>query len=292
MAKSKQGDLRPLRPFVVIVLILVPLGPGEPFIAAGRSTDPPRTRSHAGQPLSRSRRDNDIRDAAIVVAAVRRAARRHATSRREPGDGDRLTEECVRAAAEASGAIEAPRRAAAFLTGLGIAFDDSGVLRSNLFVGPYCREVESVVDPHATHGDLNGPTIRGRGDLARHFFTCAFLTSRLNAAAAEAAGVGKEWFDARGGSGFSFADLAADRAGIALARWAHANPDGIPPLADRFRVVDFAPAIDGLPEGLDPGALERLAIPDGSNATAQERLFRAIDDRIRSLPPYARVPVP
>lgn len=60
----------------------------------------------------------------------------------------------------------------------------------------------------------------GRRDLAHHFLYSALLEQVGGAETSFAIGEMKELSDsARGGSGFSFADLAADRAGIAFSRY-------------------------------------------------------------------------
>jgi uncharacterized protein YfiM (DUF2279 family) len=53
----------------------------------------------------------------------------------------------------------------------------------------------------------------GRYDSAQHFVISAALAAWAGEPAANAIGVYKEIDDSRRGSGFSFADLAADRAG-------------------------------------------------------------------------------
>ena len=64
---------------------------------------------------------------------------------------------------------------------------------------------------------LGQPTMLGRRDLAQHFVLSAFLAANSGTQAAEAAGLAKEVVDAQGPSGFSFTDIAADRAGIRFA---------------------------------------------------------------------------
>ena len=56
-------------------------------------------------------------------------------------------------------------------------------------------------------------TLNGRHDSAQHFVISAALAAWAGEPVAEAIGLYKELDDARRGSGFSFADLAADRAG-------------------------------------------------------------------------------
>lgn len=57
------------------------------------------------------------------------------------------------------------------------------------------------------------PTLLGRVDTAQHFVISAALAAWAGEPIADAIGLYKELADARHGSGFSFADLAADRAG-------------------------------------------------------------------------------
>jgi hypothetical protein len=60
--------------------------------------------------------------------------------------------------------------------------------------------------------------LQGRADLANHWIFSAALTSALGSKAAENLGELKELDDSRpSGSGFSFVDLAADRAGVQTA---------------------------------------------------------------------------
>jgi hypothetical protein len=60
--------------------------------------------------------------------------------------------------------------------------------------------------------------------------------------------------DSRGGSGFSFADLAADRAGVRFAEMAIGSSQQAKLLQQRmggnFKETDFMPRIDNLPEGI------------------------------------------
>jgi len=95
-------------------------------------------------------------------------------------------------------------------------------------------------------------TLRGRGDLAKHFAISAALAAVGGRSLADAVGVFKELDDSRGGSGFSFADLLADRAGAQLATVALGEGAAQIQrrLAGRLRESDFMPSIDQLPEGL------------------------------------------
>lgn len=98
-------------------------------------------------------------------------------------------------------------------------------------------------------------TLAGRNDLARHFVVSAALRSLSSEEWSFAIGLIKEQLDAaEGGSGFSFADLAADFAGVQFAQHATASEEAARDmqsrLAEPFTTADLMPPIDGLPEGL------------------------------------------
>lgn len=66
--------------------------------------------------------------------------------------------------------------------------------------------------------------LRRRVDFARHFLTSAALAARGDAALSEAVGLFKELSDTDHGSGFSFTDIAADKAGTRFAALATGSP--------------------------------------------------------------------
>ena len=74
--------------------------------------------------------------------------------------------------------------------------------------------------------------LRGRPDSARHFWVSAAVTALVGDVVSDAAGLLKEELDAgEGGSGFSFGDLMADRAGTEFARAATATSNPLAPVA-------------------------------------------------------------
>ena len=95
-------------------------------------------------------------------------------------------------------------------------------------------------------------TLHGRHDLAQHFAISAALAVGGGSKLADVIGVFKELSDSRGGSGFSFADLLADRAGVVLAERATGTDARQiqQSLANRSDETLFIPSIDRLPEGL------------------------------------------
>jgi nucleotide-binding universal stress UspA family protein len=101
----------------------------------------------------------------------------------------------------------------------------------------------------------DGTTVRGRGDWAQHYALSAALAVLENPLFSEGTGLLKEEVDALShGSGFSFADLAADRAGVRLARAAtrsEADATAVRAhLSAGFAIDDFFPQTAGLPENL------------------------------------------
>jgi uncharacterized protein YfiM (DUF2279 family) len=130
-------------------------------------------------------------------------------------------------------------------------------------------------------------SLAGRGDLAQHFGVSAAIAAAGGGVLADTIGVFKELDDSRGGSGFSFADLLADRAGVELAKAAMG--------ADAVRIqramasstlseADFMPPIDDLPEGLmEMEFKQRYRDLDDARYA---RVKSEIDTRIARLPVY------
>jgi hypothetical protein len=128
------------------------------------------------------------------------------------------------------------------------------------------RRLEDFVGPALDERDwrraapLARTTLRGREDWTKHFFVSAALTVLSAQAPSAALGVVKEELDAGGGSGFSFGDLLADRAGTTLALLATRDAAAARTLQERlaagFRVDDFFPEAADLPENIQAAELE------------------------------------
>lgn len=97
-------------------------------------------------------------------------------------------------------------------------------------------------------------TLLERTDLTKHLLISAGIAVSAGSKLSNLIGVAKEVDDSERGTGFSFADLAADQAGVRMgematlpshqARWFQKKMSAIE------REEDFMPAIDGLPEGI------------------------------------------
>ncbi len=230
--------------------------------------------------------------AAIVKAADEnhRLPQRDAPAARGPfrRTGDELTVYYVRAGAVAARRLPEKEAAGAFLLALGIALDDSSLLRSNLVTGALWRKVEPDDARKRRLAVLGEPTLQGRHDLAQHFGVSAALTPATGPKAAENAGILKEMLDSRGGSGFSFADLSADFAGIAFARRLLSKPNLLADIEKSFRIADYAISPRGLPEGLTAAEFAKKY-----GSIKDDRYLRLQDDirkRIDALPGYRTAP--
>ena len=94
-------------------------------------------------------------------------------------------------------------------------------------------------------------TLNGRLDSPLHFLISAVLAALVGVGVADTAGLYKEISDAQGGSGFSFNDLAADRAGTRFGLLATNAPQRLQVmLATGVRERDLMPDVDDLPDGL------------------------------------------
>lgn len=117
-------------------------------------------------------------------------------------------------------------------------------------------------------------TLAGRRDLRLHFVISAALKLVGDAGFSFAIGEVKELLDAGAhGSGFSFADLAADRAGIQLAIIA-THPTQAANAQRAFAEMSseslYFPSIAGLPEGLSEQAFRQTYSDTGSQAYRNE----------------------
>jgi len=133
-----------------------------------------------------------------------------------------------------------------------------------------------------------------RPDLPKHYLVSALLTLFGDRAFADALGLEKELADADGGSGFSFADLAADRAGTQLMARATRGPGSdqrvralLARLSRPLEDGDLVPKVADLPEGMDQAAFEAAYQAPGS--PAYQELVDRIDARIEATEVFAAV---
>lgn len=129
-------------------------------------------------------------------------------------------------------------------------------------------------------------TLHRRNDLALHFAVSAAITATGTSAIADVLGEFKELDDARDGSGFSFVDLLADRAGVEFADIATRRDTALA-LQQFMRdgamsESDYMPEIRHLPENLMSLAFKQR-YRDLDDARYGD-VKQDIDQRIRRLP--------
>jgi len=133
--------------------------------------------------------------------------------------------------------------------------------------------------------------LKGRHDLSKHFILSAAITSMADPEIAESIGVVKEVRDAKNGSGFSFADLAADHAGIRLVEEALRNEEraryfqGV--LADIKSDREYMLNVSNLPEGIELSQFEKNYADTDSEE--YQKVEKIIKERIDKLPIYNRL---
>jgi len=168
----------------------------------------------------------------------------------------------------------------------------SAILALGIYFGSW--RVEQMIGPVRTEEMRGHKPIRkrvglaGRRDLTQHFIISAALKIVAETGVTHAIGEFKELFDARkGGSGFSFADLAADRAGVRFAEVAtHADTAARIQawLSENNEEDQFFPEIAQLPEGISQAAFEQYFV-SVENARYLA-LVDAVDACIKKLPAF------
>jgi hypothetical protein len=122
-------------------------------------------------------------------------------------------------------------------------------------------------------------TLNGRGDFTKHFMISAAIAAEAGSPLADAIGLYKEVEDSRGGSGFSFGDVAADRAGTRFGVLAVKAPQKLQAaLASGVKERDFMPDASDLPEFMQEADFKRRY--GGIGAPGYNRVLADIDARI------------
>ncbi len=156
--------------------------------------------------------------------------------------------------------------------------------RIEKFLGPV------VADPDENAQQvLRRVAVHGRLDWARHFCVGAAITLLSDEIVSDAAGQLKEELDAEeNGSGFSFADLLADRAGVVFAVAATRDEAAARTMQNRlaggFHVEEIFPPADDLPEGISDVELESRY--GGVGGEGYRRLTEELERRITECPAY------
>jgi hypothetical protein len=146
------------------------------------------------------------------------------------------------------------------------------------FIGPVTTpQVRRLAAQH-----VGRVTLRGRRDWTQHFWISAGLALSSGETVSDAAGLFKEELDADGGSGFSFGDLLADRAGtrfaLAATHDAAAGRAMQDRLSGRWPLDDLFPQAADLPEGIQDAEL--TSVYGGVGGIPYQRLVMEIERRL------------
>jgi hypothetical protein len=129
-------------------------------------------------------------------------------------------------------------------------------------------------------------TLAGRDDFPKHFLISAAIAAQAGTPLADAIGVYKEIDDSRGGSGFSFNDIGADRAGTRFGELAAQSPERARRLARALaggvKEADFMPDVSDLPEFMPEAEFVRRY--GGIGGPGYNKMMATIDARIASRP--------
>ncbi len=136
---------------------------------------------------------------------------------------------------------------------------------------------------------LHAPFLYKRIDLAQHFVGAAALSASMNSRVANALGEVKELSDAQaGGSGFSFIDLTADKAGSYFGELAVSSAENARQIQKSMAQIkdysDFMPDPRDLPEHMSEREFKRQF--ESTQSPAYLALAAQIDKRISLMPLY------
>lgn len=130
-------------------------------------------------------------------------------------------------------------------------------------------------------------TLNGRDDFAKHFIVSAVLAGNAGGPLSDAVGLYKEIEDSRGGSGFSFNDIAADRAGTRFGEYAVIG-SSVRQLQQKLSAgiseKDIMPATQDLPEFMPEAEFNRRF--GGVDAPEYKKMMAEIERRVAALPFY------
>lgn len=249
----------------------------NPVPAAAVAVRRPRT-----TPITRDTKK--ILEELVALAENRSSQQDNVDGEADSISGDELTNLYVRHAARAAKQLRSTNAKRAMLLALGIFVDDTVALRQLPGTGKFVKEVEPDAARTKRLQVLGSPTMRERADLTKHFFVSAHLHVAIGKPATVSAGLAKEMRDSQGGTGFSFVDMAANRAGIVFAEQLLADKLSLERLAEEFYVDDYLPTLRGLEEGLTAEQLKEQYEVDGQTTIPAQ--LEEIEQRVLSLPVY------
>ena len=142
---------------------------------------------------------------------------------------------------------------------------------------------------HAARRILSRVVLRDRFDWTKHFCVAAAIALFSDEIVSDAASLLKEQLDSDiGGSGFSFSDMLASRAGTTFALWATRDEEAARAMQDRiirgFQIDEFFPPAADLPEGITNAELQTQY--GGVGGEGYRRIIEEIERRIATCSAY------
>ena len=142
--------------------------------------------------------------------------------------------------------------------------------------------------PEAANWPRSAPqsiTLDGRDDFAKHFMASAAIAAYADTILSDAIGLYKEIEDSLHGSGFSFNDIAADRAGTKFGEKAVISEGSAQQLQRRvvsgLKDADLMPLWSDLPEFMSEMEFKQRF--GGIDAPAYQRMMQKIEQRVAAL---------
>lgn len=204
--------------------------------------------------------------------------------------GDILTNYLVREAARTAQSQPEDVRPQAFLLGIAVGLNDNDAQAQVMSAGRVVGAIETPGERPVRLTMLGEPTLREHRELLRPFLSAILQTVNTNADAAQDAGIAKEFADAARAGGFSFRDVAANRAGAHFANEVLQKRVPLGLLAFAFSTTSFMPEVDNLPEKLSLAEFkEQFGDKDDPRFT---KMLQQIDQRINAMPGYRPLSAP
>jgi len=150
--------------------------------------------------------------------------------------------------------------------------------------GTSIKRLTGTMQNRAAQLKLN---LNNRHDFVQHYAISAGLTVSGGSGLANAVGLYKEYEDRKVSSGFSFTDLAADRAGVRLGELATASSASarrIQKIMSDKQLTEsvFMPETRDLPEGINAATFQRRY--QGGKGAEYQRVIGLIEKRVAALP--------
>ncbi|NOQ64145.1 MAG: hypothetical protein GQ582_06495 [Methyloprofundus sp.] len=166
---------------------------------------------------------------------------------------------------------------------------DTAIAENRLAIFVANRYVNRYPKLTKTDASLQYPVyLYRRADMAQHFMWSATLSAVGGSQLAQMIGLEKELSDAKTGSGFSFIDLASDRAGIHFGEQAIKSPQHALKMQHKMAKIQhykaFMPSVGDLPEKLNEAAFN--AQYQSVYSQKYQLLLKKIDQRIANSEVY------